>query len=223
MFASGSATPRRDRAMTPLSAAEFQRLTGVSRETLDRLTVYLDLLVKWQARINLVGKGTLGDPWRRHFLDSAQIWPLLPEKTEILVDLGSGAGFPGLVLAILGVPDVHLVESDQRKAAFLREAARATATDVTVHPTRIESMDVIPAQVVTARALAPLVELIGLAAPFLRQGAVGIFPKGRSADRELTAARRKWKMRVTARQSRSDPAGTILVIEDFDGHGTSPA
>ena len=108
--------------MSLFDAAAFQAETGVSRETLDRLAAYEATLRKWQPKINLVGPSTLPDAWRRHFFDSAQLFPLLPESVRVLVDLGSGAGFPGLVLSIMGVPEVHLVESDSRKCAFLREA-----------------------------------------------------------------------------------------------------
>src|SRR5579872_6350644 len=106
----------------------FAKRIVVSRETLDRLTLYVELLIAWNRRINLVGANTIGDIWRRHILDSAQLMPLLPDGTRVVVDVGSGAGLPGLVLAMLGVPEVHLVESDQRKAAFLREAQRVTGT-----------------------------------------------------------------------------------------------
>src|SRR5689334_7633402 len=105
-----------------LTPTEFAAATHVSRETLGRLQAYADILVAWNQRLNLVGRGTIDDLWRRHMLDSAQLHALLPAGAKILVDLGSGAGFPGLVLAIMGGPHVHLVESDQRKAVFLREA-----------------------------------------------------------------------------------------------------
>ena len=117
----------------PLTRQQAGELLGVSRETLDRLQAYLDLLARWQQRINLVGASTLADPWRRHVLDSAQLWRWWPDRARVLADLGSGAGLPGLVLAVLGAPVTHLVESDRRKAAFLREAARATGALVTVH------------------------------------------------------------------------------------------
>ncbi len=201
---------------TPLTAAEFQSLTGVSRETLDRLSAHLELLRTWQTRINLVSARSLDDAWRRHILDSAQLMPLLPLSAQTLVDLGSGAGFPGLVLAILGVSDVHLVESDRRKIAFLREAARLTETPVTLHDQRIEALPVIKAEVVTARACAALPQLLDYAAPFLSTGAIGIFPKGRSVDEELTAAREKWNMRVDRYPSRTDSAATLLVITDVE-------
>lgn len=192
----------------PLSAAAFQEAANVSRETLAKLSTYLALLEKWQPRINLVGSATLKDPWRRHFLDSAQLVPLLPESTQTLVDLGSGAGFPGLVLAILGVPDVHLIESDQRKIAFLREVAAATGTKITAHPARIEAIQPFPADVVTARALAPLASLIGYALPFLGPRGQCLFLKGGGVEREIAENQRL--ITVDRIPSRSDPSGVVL-------------
>ncbi len=124
--------------MTP---EEFAQQANVSRETLARLERYAELLEKWNRRINLVGRGTIDDLWRRHMLDSAQLLPLIPDSAESLVDLGSGAGFPGLVLAICGVENVHLIESDRKKSAFLREVARETAAPVTIHNKRIEEIE----------------------------------------------------------------------------------
>lgn len=195
---------------SPLDAAGFQRATHVSRETMGRLETYLGLLLKWQPRINLVGPATLRDPWRRHFLDSAQLLPLLPESARRLADLGSGAGFPGLILAILGAPDVHLIESDQRKIAFLREVAAATATPVTLHPTRIETIPTLSADVVTARALAPLARLLAYGIPCLGPKGVCLFLKGEQADQELAAAKAGWSMAVERFPSQSDPSGVIL-------------
>lgn len=196
-----------------LTLEGFARLVHVSRETLDRLRAYHELLVAWNRRINLVGRDTMGDVWRRHFLDSAQLLPLMPPGTRILVDLGSGAGFPGLVLGILGVPEAHLVESDQRKAAFLREAARVTGVAARIHARRIEEVPPFAADVVTARALAPLPALLDLAAPFLGPRTVCLFLKGKGAAEELTAAAEAWKMRAERFPSVSDPAGTILRLE----------
>src|SRR5438128_2737225 len=135
--------------MAPLSVAEFAAETGVSRETLARLDAYAELLRQWAPRINLVAASTLADSWRRHFLDSAQLLPLIPPEARSLIDLGSGAGFPGLVLAIIGVPGVELVEADARKCAFLREAARIAAAPVRIHNTRIESVPAHAVDVVT--------------------------------------------------------------------------
>ena len=196
--------------MARLDAEGFREATGVSRETLERLTVYEALLRKWQKTINLVGPKTLDDAWSRHFLDSAQLHPLLPESTKVLVDLGSGAGFPGLVLAILGVPDVHLIESDVRKGAFLREAARATGAAVTVHSKRIEAVQGLQADVLTARALAPLTDLLDWGARFLTADGVAVFLKGQNVEDELTDSTKYWKMRTERFDSVTDPSGSIL-------------
>lgn len=191
-------------------------LAGVSRETRERLDIYADLLRKWQRSINLVGPRTIGDLWNRHFTDSAQLLPLLPSAlapaTRVLVDFGSGAGFPGLVLAILGAGEVHLIESDQRKATFLREVARATGTPVTVHAKRIEQVAPFPVDAVSARALAPLNDLLGFAAPFLRSDSLCLFPKGQMAEDELSAASKTWNMTVDRIQSVTDSSATILRI-----------
>ncbi len=200
-----------------MDAEEFQAETGVSRETLDRLTVYADLLRKWQRRINLVGRSTLEDLWRRHMFDSAQLLPLIPEGARCLVDLGSGAGFPGLVLAILGVPEVHLIESDGRKAAFLREVSRETSTPVDIHVSRIEQTPPFVADVVTARALAPLPKLLDLAVPFVGDNTVLLFPKGQDVDRELTEATKHTTMHIDFVPSRAHESGIILRLTGTDG------
>ncbi|MFV3076679.1 16S rRNA (guanine(527)-N(7))-methyltransferase RsmG [Niveispirillum fermenti] len=195
-----------------MTQAQFQTRFDVSRETLERLEVYAAHLRKWNPAINLVSKTTLDDLWTRHLADSAQVFALLPAGTQVLVDLGSGAGFPGLVLAIMGVPAVHLVESDVRKAAFLREVARVTAAPATVHPVRIEVADTPPADVVSARALAELDLLLPWAHGLLKPGGACLFPKGRTAEDELTAVANSWNMQVERFPSQTDPAGTILRI-----------
>ncbi|HYM27085.1 MAG TPA: 16S rRNA (guanine(527)-N(7))-methyltransferase RsmG [Steroidobacteraceae bacterium] len=196
----------------PLGRDGFARVFGVSRETLARLEAYVALLKSWNRRINLVGATTLGDPWRRHILDSAQLLPQVPEKARVLVDLGSGAGLPGLVLSVLGVPEVHLVESDQKKAVFLREAVRVTGAAATVHAVRAERFR-LAADVVTARAVASLPELLELAAPFLAPHSVCLFLKGRTVREELTLAEKSWKMRARLLPSATDPGGTLLLLE----------
>ncbi len=198
----------------PMTPEQFQVETGVSRETLDRLRLYADLLEKWQQRINLVGPATLPDLWRRHMLDSAQLWPLLPPDLPRLIDIGSGAGFPGLVLAILGVPEVHLIESDQRKGAFLREVARQTGATVTVHSARIESILDLSAPVVTARALAALPKLLDLAVPLLASGGQCLFLKGQNIEEELTSARKIWIFTEDRSPSRSDSTGLVLRVRE---------
>jgi 16S rRNA (guanine527-N7)-methyltransferase len=201
----------------PLGPEGFAREMGVagvdvSRETLERLNRYLELLRRWQAAINLVGASTLADPWRRHILDCAQIAPHVPGTAGTVLDLGSGAGLPGLVLALLGVRDVQLVESDRRKAQFLREAARATGAQVTVHATRIEQLE-LRAEVVTARALAPLPRLLGLASHVLAPQGLCLFLKGQSALDELTAARQSWHMHSEIVPSRSGSRGVLVKLE----------
>jgi 16S rRNA (guanine527-N7)-methyltransferase len=197
----------------PLDAAGFAAITDVSRETLARLQIYADLLVTWSARINLVGRATLDDLWRRHFLDSAQLLRLLPAGAKSLVDLGSGAGFPGLVLAILGMPRVELVEADSRKAAFLREAARVTGTAVMVRGCRIEAVPPHAVDVVTARGCAPLEKLLSLSGRFIGSHTTCLFLKGARAEEELTEAGKAWTMTVSRHPSRADPGGIVLSLQ----------
>jgi 16S rRNA (guanine527-N7)-methyltransferase len=200
----------------PLGAVGFARIAHVSRETLERLEAYVALLSAWNARINLVGRNTMGDIWRRHILDSAQLFELLPKRTRILVDLGSGAGLPGLVLAVMGIPEVHLIEADQRKAAFLREAIRVTGIAATVHSTRIESVPALAADAITARALADLTQLIEISEKFRTKRTVSLFLKGESVEGELLAAQASWRMQASTLPSRSDPGGIVLRLEEIE-------
>jgi 16S rRNA (guanine527-N7)-methyltransferase len=171
--------------------------------------------VSWNRRINLVSRNTIGDIWRRHILDSAQLYAHIQSAAQVVVDLGAGAGFPGLVLGILGVPEVHLVESDNRKVAFLREAVRVSATRAHIHATRIDRAKPLIADVVTARALAPLPELLEMSQPFRGSGTRCLFLKGANVETELTDAGKTWKMRVKRFSSISDPSGCILALEDI--------
>lgn len=207
--------PMPDLAVGPLSPEDFARQADVSRETLERLRAYVALLISWQARINLVSKLTLADLWRRHILDSAQLWPMIRQADARIYDIGSGAGFPGLVLAILGATDMHLVESDHRKAAFLREAARITSTKIGLHVTRIETLAPHDGAIVTSRACAALPRLLELSWPLLRSDGTCLFLKGRDVEAELTEAGKAWKMRVTKTPSQTDPTGVILRLEDL--------
>jgi 16S rRNA (guanine527-N7)-methyltransferase len=190
----------------------------VSRETRERLDTLVRELRIWQRAKNLVGPGTLDAVWSRHIADSLQLAALAPDA-KTWIDLGSGAGFPGLVLAIrlAGVQDarVHCVESNSRKCAFIRHAARLTGAPVTVHDARIE--DVVSSfagrgEIVTARALAPLRRLLDWTAPLLTTGVTGLFPKGDSVADELTEARKYWKFESETFPSRTDPRGQILRI-----------
>ncbi len=195
--------------MTP---DDFAAAVDVSRETLARLTAYVALLEKWQNTVNLVGRGTLSDVWRRHILDSAQLYSLLPAPLGHVVDLGSGAGFPGLVLAIMGAEDVELIEANTRKCAFLREVARVTNTRVTITNDRIEGKAPRIADVVTARALAPLPRLLDYAKAYVGPDTICLFLKGQRLHEELTEAQKAWKMGVTTIPSLSDTGGSVLCL-----------
>ncbi|MEO0391701.1 MAG: 16S rRNA (guanine(527)-N(7))-methyltransferase RsmG [Pseudomonadota bacterium] len=192
------------------------------------LQTYVTLLKKWQPRINLIGPKTLRDIWVRHVQDSAQLLdhlpPILQEQTgqnqpsnqaRRLVDFGSGAGFPGLVLAILRPDlDVHLVESDQRKGAFLREVARETGAKITLHSQRIEKLKPLDAHIITARALAPLDKLMSYAQPHRAENGFYIFLKGQNVDAELTEATKCWNFDLETHVSVTDQAARILVLRN---------
>lgn len=195
--------------MTP---EEFRRQTNVSRETLERLQIYVDLLRQWTSKINLVSQDSLTDVWRRHLLDSAQLMDFCPAEGKA-VDLGSGAGFPGLVLAILGKSDMQLIEADQRKSAFLREAIRLTGTQASVVSKRIEDVPSFEARTITARAFAPLAKILDLAEKFIGSETTFLLLKGRNVSEELTQAHKQWKMGATSHPSQSDPSGWILRLE----------
>lgn len=203
---------------------DFQTRFGVSDETLEKLVVYESLLKQWQRKINLVAPSTLDDVWHRHFADSAQLLELAPEGARNWVDLGSGAGFPGMVLAILRAgrgreedrePHV-LFESDQRKAAFLGEIARKTSVAVDIAVMRIELSSTqgryTSVNVVSARALAPLDRLIGLAFPFFGPQTVGLFLKGRDVAQEIEAARQKWRFKCELTDSLTEPNARIALV-----------
>lgn len=203
--------------MTPEA---FASTFGVSRETLERLAGYERLLAQWNARINLVSRSTLGEVWARHFADSAQLVDLAPAQPGVWVDLGSGAGFPGLVVAAILVERapgcrVTLIESDARKCAFLSAAAAAMGLVVGVENCRIEDAPPRQADVISARALAPLTRLLELAERFRRPGTRLLFPKGRMVQSELTEADRHWHSDIRLHVSRSDPSGRIVEVLDY--------
>jgi 16S rRNA (guanine527-N7)-methyltransferase len=197
---------------------QFADRAHVSRETLARLDIYVALLHKWQVIQNLIAPSTLEQVWSRHIDDSAQLLDHAPPDWRTWVDLGTGGGFPGLVIAIMAAgadpPATHLVESDRRKCAFLRTVVRETGIAAEVHASRIEevSPEISRADVVSARALAPLPRLLELAAPFLQGGAVGLFPKGRGILAELTMGTMSRSYRFELLPSRSDSDGQIVRV-----------
>lgn len=199
----------------PLSPVGFASEYGVvDAAVLDRLAAYVEILKRWQRAINLVGPKTLADPWRRHILDSAQVVPLLG-AAETIADLGSGAGLPGVIIAIMTGKAVTLIESDQRKATFLREAARATETSVEVRAQRIEAVPPLGADAVTARALAPLDKLLPLVHRHLKTGGQAVLLKGAEADRELTLAGKNWTMDIKKTASLTDPSASLLTLTEL--------
>lgn len=187
---------------------------AVSRETAARLDAFLALFLRWNARINLVAAGDAAALRARHLDDSLQLLPLLPAGTGPAADLGTGGGFPGLVLAAADpARPWHLVEADRRKAAFLLAAsAELGLANTTVHAARIEAVALPPLALVTARALAPLTTLLAHAARLLADGGTALFPKGRTAEAEWTAAAADWTMTTERFSSRTDPGATILRI-----------
>lgn len=200
-----------------MSEGALSRL-GVSRETADRLKSLEALLKKWNPAINLVAKSTIAEAWDRHIVDSAQLYVHAPAQVAHWADLGSGGGFPGLVIAVLSheldpARRVTLVESDQRKATFLREAARQLGLTITVVADRIESVPPLGADVLSARALAPLTALCGFAKRHLAPDGVAFFPKGATYRQELAEAGRDWQFDVTIHQSEIDPASVVLELK----------
>ena len=204
--------------MTTVGAETIFDEFFVSRESRLRIETYVELLLSWQRKINLIGPATASSVWERHVRDALQLLPLLPEGTRTMAELGAGAGIPGLVIAMAADLDIHLYESNGKKAAFLREAARQTRTRARIHMVRLETLqnnpDVPTVQCVVARALAPLPLLLEYAEPFLSRGAVGLFHKGQDVDVELTEATKYWKMKFTKHTSRCDSRGVILEIHE---------
>ncbi len=212
-----------------MTAEEFAAAANVSREPLDACRAYADALRHFQKTINLVSDDSLADLWRRHFLDSAQLLPLLREQavgrsgTLTVLDVGSGAGFPALVLTILGMGrglalDVHLVESDARKCAFLREAARAANVSVAIHNCRVEHLEPFPAHVITARAIAPVDKFLSLIQRFTLFPGVSpvvLLLKGRQARQELTVTAKEWKMTAEVIASQTEADAAVLRLRDI--------
>ena len=210
--ANGAASKGVRHALPPLQAPDAA--------TTARLDAFTDLLLRWTLRINLIAERDAASVRNRHIADSLQLAPLLPPGNGPVGDLGSGGGFPGLVLAIATGRPFHLVESDRRKAAFLTEAAARLSLDhVRVHAMRIEAVELPPLAALTARALAPLDDLLGHAERLLAPDGIAIFPKGRTAEDELTAARRRWTVRAERFASRTDPDATIFRLSEIRRDG----
>ena len=212
--------PRTEASADPLAddRRTALRLVPISRETEDRLVLFVELLDRWRHKINLISNSTFSSVWTRHIADSAQLIALAPQAKR-WVDMGSGAGFPGLVIAIqlAGVPGaiVHCIESDRRKCAFLREAARATGAAAAIHPQRVEAIEpksLGTVDAVTARAFAPLPLTLELARPWMERGAIAVFPRGESAKDQIAALPEAWAYAIETLQSVVNPKAAILRI-----------
>lgn len=201
------------------SFSNLERDIDVSHETLDKIKTYGDLLVKWQKAKNLVSNSTLDDIWRRHFLDSAQMAPLLKErfgeKQIKMLDIGSGAGFPALVLSAMGIGEAHMVESVGRKCIFMRQVSRETSANAQIHNVRIEELEPFDVDIVTSRACARVLQLMNWAKPFLKKNVEMWLLKGETAEEELTEAQAYWKMDINRFDSLSDPSGVILRLSNI--------
>ena len=203
-----------------MSRDSVAQLPFVSRETLADLESLVAAMEKWTVRINLISKSTIPAIWTRHILDSLQIWPLSSVSQGVWADLGSGGGLPALPLACVAkhaAPDIRfvLVESDQRKSAFLRDTAIRLNLNVEVKADRIEAVPPLAAHVLTARALAPLSDLLGLSEPHIEQGGTLILPKGANHEAEVKLALDRWSFSVQTHPSQTDNAGVLLRIKDL--------
>ncbi|MEL7025840.1 MAG: 16S rRNA (guanine(527)-N(7))-methyltransferase RsmG [Pseudomonadota bacterium] len=193
-------------------------MIDVSRETRERLGIFVDLLSAWTQKINLIAPSTRKEIWERHIEDSLQIYPLAPQGWRTWVDLGSGGGLPGIIVAILAADDdreITLVESDARKCAFLRTALRETGARAKILNARAEEVPPVNADVVSARALAPLPKLLGYAERHVAPNGIGLFQKGKNASAEIEEALERWRFACEKHPSKTDADGVILRIGDL--------
>ena len=205
----------KDRYFPPHSGKdEICAYLNVSRETQEKLAIYVQLLCKWQKRINLVSSSTLSQIWQRHILDSAQLVPFLPKAAKTVMDIGAGAGLPGLVLAILTDHQLHLVESDSKKVAFMRTAIAETGVDAVIHHGRIEELACLHMDVITARALAPLDKLFQLTKAQHHSGLDYLFLKGKGVKQELTALPSSLTLTAHTHPSITDKDAVIVHFEN---------
>lgn len=198
---------------------EFVLDFHVSHETQEKLKIYHGILLKWQNAINLISPRSAADAWKRHFADSAQLAAMIPENIRTITDLGSGAGFPGMVLAILR-PDleVHLIESDSRKCEFLRTVSRETGAKAKINNERVEAVIAeLKPDLITARGFAPLREIISMCLPLMleKPGAVMILLKGANAQNEIDEARKAYQFNLNSMEAKTGEGGRILIIKDI--------
>lgn len=189
----------------------------VPRETIAKLESYHALLLEWQTRINLIA--TPEQAWERHFLDSAQLFHLFRSRNDLCLDMGSGAGFPGLVLSIMGMPNIHIIDSDRKKILFMKEVARITGAAAIFHHGRVESTPLPPMDAITSRALADVSMLLSYATPHLKKDAYCLFPKGKNWSIEIEQARNYWSFDAETIPSQTNPESAILRIKNIQSLG----
>ncbi len=199
---------------------KFTEKYNVSCETIEKLKTYQELLLEWQKKFNLVSNSSLQNVWERHFEDSAQLFDYIPEDAESLIDFGSGAGFPAMVIAIMSAEKtpylkVTMVESIKKKTLYLNEVALKTGADVEIKNDRIENLPLKKYDVITSRAMASLVDLLKYAYPFCSEKTVCLFPKGKNYSLELAEAHKKWRFKCSIEQSKVSEEGKILIITDI--------
>lgn len=198
----------------------FMEKYSVSRETYDRLKTYQSLLTEWQEKFNLVSNNSLNDAWERHFVDSVQLWKFIPENAQNILDFGSGAGFPGMVLAVVAKEKtpylkVGLVESISKKTLYLKEVSDKLGVNVEVINDRIENIPAQKADVITSRAMTSLNGLLGYAYRFCKPDTICIFPKGKKYAEELAEAHRHWKFKCRIEPSEISEEGRILIVSNL--------
>lgn len=193
----------------------LNQFVTVSRETYDKLVLYYDLLLKWQPKINLVGPDTIKDAWTRHFLDSLQLLKLIPDISVRMADLGTGGGFPGMVLAIAGAGDMHLMEGDTRKIAFLREVSRITSTPVHIHHCRIEDVPVNDVKIILSRACSDIDTLLRYSSPYVSRETFCLFHKGKNFSKDIVDASEHWLFEYDSIPSVTDTQGVIVRVSNF--------
>jgi 16S rRNA (guanine527-N7)-methyltransferase len=191
---------------------QFRKIFDTKPQVISKLLIFEQLLIDWNQKINLISSSTLPNIWWRHILDSAQILELFPEKSSVMLDVGSGAGFPGLVISILGFPEVHLVESNSKKVKFLSHIVEKLSLEVIVHHSRIENLNSFDVDIITARAVAPLDKLLQLTSLFVNEKNVQIYLKGESFNSELQKARKLWEIDVLTYKSITNTKARVLKI-----------
>jgi len=202
---------------------DVQLTLGLTDARREQLEIYVGMLLKWQSAINLIGAETAADVWRRHILDSGQLYAHVKTIMETvnarpgtIADLGSGAGFPGIVLSIMGLTNIDLIESDSRKATFLGEVIRTLNLNAQVLNVRAETLPHNECSIITARAFAPLPRLLNISYPLLKTGGKLLILKGKTVDEELTQCQKQWNMTAIKQPSISDASGAVLLIQDIE-------